>query len=118
MVFTDVGEGIFYYDPVRWMIELELTTGTSATTFDPDRPLTREEFVTFLWRYAGHPEPEAAGPFIDVDPRGFAATAIDWAATAVTNGTAPGVFSPRDHATRGQAAAFLHRFADLEPESE
>lgn len=118
--FADVPTGRFYTEAVRWLIDNELTTGTTPTTFEPDRPLTRAEFVTFLWRYAGRPAAEAdTPPFTDVDPDGFEAGAVAWAAqVGVTTGTSPTEFSPDRGSTRGEAAAFIHRFDLLEPESE
>ena len=52
--FTDL-TAAWQADPVRWLLYREITTGTSATTFHPDRPVTRAEFATFLWRYVGKP---------------------------------------------------------------
>ena len=40
---------------VSWMNETGITTGTSDTTFSPDRTLVRKEVITFLWRYQGEP---------------------------------------------------------------
>jgi len=54
--FTDVEQGRFYTDAVRWMVQWGITKGTSSTTFSPDEPLTRGQIATFLWRLAGVPE--------------------------------------------------------------
>ena len=48
--FGDVPDGEFYTDAVDWALHRGLTTGTSSTTFSPDRALTRAEAVTFLYR--------------------------------------------------------------------
>lgn len=48
--FDDVNEDAFYYDAVLWAAESGITTGTSATTFDPDATCTRGQIVTFLYR--------------------------------------------------------------------
>ena len=42
-------------DGVSWMAHTGITTGTSATTFDPEGTLTRAQLVTFLWRYQNEP---------------------------------------------------------------
>ena len=60
--FEDVDDGSYYSEAVRWMVEHEITTGTSATTFSPDDSLTRAEVITFIWRLAGLPE--AFAPWI------------------------------------------------------
>lgn len=48
--FSDVGDDAFYAAAVDWALYRGLTTGTSATTFSPNRALTRGEAVTFLYR--------------------------------------------------------------------
>ena len=48
--FSDVAEGIYYYEPVLWAVEQGITSGTSATTFAPGSPCTRAQVVTFLYR--------------------------------------------------------------------
>jgi glucose/arabinose dehydrogenase len=48
--FIDVAGDAFYADAVDWALHRGLTTGTSATTFSPERALTRGEAVTFLYR--------------------------------------------------------------------
>jgi hypothetical protein len=49
--FEDVKEGQYYYKAVLWAVETGVTAGTSKTTFSPNKPCTRGEIVTFLWRY-------------------------------------------------------------------
>jgi hypothetical protein len=49
--FTDVPDNKYYTEAVEWAADIGITTGTSATTFSPDRPATRGEVVTFLKRY-------------------------------------------------------------------
>ncbi len=51
--FTDLRPGAFYVNPVLWAVEQGITTGTSPTTFGPDRVCTRGEVVTFLYRHLG-----------------------------------------------------------------
>ena len=114
--FDDIDEGAFYETPVRWMVENDITTGTTPTTFAPGEDLTRAQFVTFLWRAAGRPSVAAPHGFDDVDPATFAETAIAWAVeVGITTGTGPTTFAPDDPATRGQIAAFLRRFGDFGP---
>ncbi|MEZ5167317.1 MAG: S-layer homology domain-containing protein [Acidimicrobiales bacterium] len=48
--FRDVPADAFYADAVDWAVRRGITTGTSATTFEPLRTLTRGEAVTFLYR--------------------------------------------------------------------
>ena len=48
--FSDVDEGLYYAAPIAWAVERGITTGTSETTFSPDKTCTRAEIVTFLCR--------------------------------------------------------------------
>jgi len=111
--FTDVSEGIYYHDAVRWAVEEGITNGTSATTFSPDGPCTRANIVTFLWRSAGEPEPQGSlNPFTDVVEGTYYYKAVLW---AVEQGIAKGIsattFEPDLPCTRGQAVTFLWRAA-------
>jgi len=112
--FDDVPPNAFYTQPVQWMTHDSITTGVTDTEFLPLRPTTRAEFVTFLWRMMGRPSPQSSQSFDDVDPTGWSADAIAWAFEAgVTRGTTATTFSPDALTTRGQAAAFLHRFDQI-----
>ena len=53
MAFTDVKADSYYYKAVLWAVENGVTTGASATTFDPAGDCTRGQIVTFLYRYMG-----------------------------------------------------------------
>ena len=48
--FGDVKKGEYYYEAVIWAVENGVTTGTSATTFEPEKTCTRGQIVTFLYR--------------------------------------------------------------------
>ena len=50
-VFTDVPDDQFYSDAVDWAFDNGITTGTSATTFEPNAGVTRGQNVTFARRY-------------------------------------------------------------------
>ena len=51
-VFSDVQSGSWYYDAVQYSAGAGWFTGTGAHTFSPDSTLTREMYVTVLYRYA------------------------------------------------------------------
>ena len=63
--FTDVAAGSFYEKAVLWALENGVTTGASATTFNPGGECLRAQVVTFLYRADQIPEPEPA-PFPDL----------------------------------------------------
>ena len=62
--FDDVAEE-GQQGPVSWLVDREITTGTSDTTFSPDNGLTRGQFAAFLWRLSGRPSAPAHS-FVDV----------------------------------------------------
>ena len=111
--FTDVAEGSYCYDAVRWAVEKGVTEGVSETSFAPNEPCTRGQAVTFLWRAAGSPAPESQEmPFTDVAESSPYAKAILWAAeNGVTKGVTETTFAPNEPCTRGQAVTFLWRAA-------
>lgn len=109
--FTDVLKGSYYHDAVLWAVKNNVTSGTSADKFDPDRSCTRAQIVTFLWRSAGCPEPTITeNPFSDVSSEAYYYKAVLW---AVENGIAKGktatTFAPDDTVTRGQTVTFINR---------
>ena len=113
--FSDVAEGAYYADAVDWMATNGVTVGCAADMFCPAQTTTRAQFVTFLWRAAGEPEPSlpGAGRFADVDSSDYFWKATGWAAeTGVTRGCGDGAdFCPDRPVTRAQVATFLHRFS-------
>lgn len=109
--FTDVPSGAYYEDAVVWAVKKDITSGTSATTFNPDGSCTRAQAVTFLWRAAGSPEPKSAAmPFIDVPAGSYFEKAVLWAVeNGITKGTSDTTFSPDASCTRAQIVTFLWR---------
>jgi len=109
--FVDVTAG-YQQEPVGWMFGEGLTTGVSATTFAPERSITRGDFAVLLWRYAGSPSPDSAAPFLDL-ARDYQRAAVAWMAELdITTGTGPTTFDPDGLVTRAQAATFLFRYVD------
>jgi uncharacterized protein YkwD len=114
--FVDVASGSYYRDAVAWMVEAGITTGTSATTFEPNRAVTRAEIATFLYRFAGSPRPAVdftrATRFSDTPTDAFYTDAVSWmVAAGVTTGTSATTFEPYRAVTRAESATFLHRMA-------
>ena len=109
--FTDVPEGSFYIDPVLWAVEKGITTGATATTFNPNGNCQRAQVVTFLWRAAGSPEPTRnENPFTDVKESDFYYKAVLWAVEqGITNGLTADTFGPFALCNRAQVVTFLWR---------
>ena len=119
--FTDVAEGRFYSDAVAWAYENEITEGVTDTLFAPNTDVTREQLVTFLYRYAQRKglKTDAAGSLDQYPDAGsignFAVEPMTW---AVTNGivdSLDGKLAPKASSTRAQIATVIMRFetADL-----
>ena len=115
MNFVDVKPTDYFYNPVKWAVGKNITKGTSAATFSPDKTCTRAEIVTFLWRDAGSPMPTISrSPFSDVNYSMGADfyNAILWASqNGITAGTSTTTFSPNKTCTRAEIVTFLWRYA-------
>ena len=111
--FSDVYPNEYYYQPVLWAVENDITAGTSATTFSPNQACTRAQAMTFLWRAEGCPEPRStSNPFVDVKPDAYYYKAVLWAVeNKVTAGVSATQFAPDEECTRGQIMTFIHRAA-------
>ena len=109
--FTDVSADDWFYDPVCFVYSQGLMTGTSATTFEPNTPLSRAMLVAVLHRLEGSPA-ASAGDFTDVADSDWYAQAVNWAASVgVVNGFDDGTFQPNAAITREQMAAILRNYA-------
>ena len=111
--FKDVKKSDFYYTPVLWAVANKVTSGTSATTFEPNAACTRGQIVTFLWRAAGSPAPKRShNPFKDVGSNQYYYKAVLWAVeNGITSGASATTFEPNAACTRGQIVTFLWRAA-------
>ena len=109
--FIDVPSDSYFYEAVMWAVENGVTTGVSASRFDPNGVCTRAQAVTFLWRTAGSPEPETRTmPFADAPAGSYYYDAVLWAVeNGITKGTSDTTFSPNDTCTRAQIVSFLWR---------
>ena len=106
--FRDVANGAYYRAPVLWAVSAGIANGLSSGAFGPERPCTRAQVVTFLWRYAGSPVVPGRNPFRDVSAGDYYYDAVLWAVSAgVTSGTSDTAFSPGDPCTRAQVVTFL-----------
>ena len=109
--FEDVPEDSFYFLPVLWAVDEGITSGTSATTFNPGGDLLRAQVVTMLWRHAGSPVVQIDNPFTDVKEGDWYYNAVLWAVSeGITNGTSSTTFGPAGVTNRAQVVTFLWRY--------
>ena len=115
MQFSDVPGGTWYAEAVRWAASERIAEGYNGR-FSPDDPVSREQLVAILWRYAGSPAAESGQDFTDEGGiSDYAAQAVDWArANGVVNGKGGNRFDPQGSATRAEVAAILQNFQALE----
>lgn len=114
--FTDVNESNYFYDPVLWAVDQNITSGTSSTTFSPNQTCTRSQIIAFLWRAASSPEPSGTNPFTDVKAGVYYEKAATWAAEqGMVTGTE---FKPDDPCTRLMAIEFMWKQAGSPEASE
>ena len=118
--FSDVPAMAYYAPFVEWAASKEIVNGTGAASFEPDRPVTREEMAVIMQRYAGKlgytlPKEREAEIFADnatiTSDMKDAVQAMQQA--GVMNGKGGRLFAPKDTATRAEAAAVLRRFVEI-----
>ena len=110
--FVDVPVDGWRGEAVSWMQASGVTNGCSASEFCPDAQMTREQQLTFLYRYAGAPALGSSHPFTDVSGGRYYSDAVSWAYNeGVTTGVSPTLFGTGAAVTRGQAVTFLWRQA-------
>ena len=114
--FTDLTAN-WYKDAVIWCYNNGVVNGTSATTFDPESSITREQMVAMLYRYSGDTvkNTDAVKAFSDAtNISEYAVPAVAWAVqNSIVNGMGDGTFAPQGNSTRAQLAAVLSRYMEL-----
>lgn len=109
--FTDVAEESWYFDYVCYVYEKKLMEGFSETLFSPDVILSREDFVTVLWRMEGSPETEYKCNFEDVKQGSYYSDAINWATeNGMVEGYTEKCFGTLCSITREELATILYRY--------
>lgn len=115
--FADVRRGSYYEQAIAWASENGIVTGFDASTFAPDRAITREQLAAILFRFAAYRGMDAVtlreslSSFQDQAAISvYAVSALNW---AVSEGLMQGTgdkLEPTGSATRAQVAAMLRRF--------
>ncbi|WP_273397590.1 S-layer homology domain-containing protein [Thermophilibacter mediterraneus] len=111
VTFEDVPEDAFYAEPVRVLASLGMINGTSPTTYEPDRPITRAEFVAIAMRFSNG-EVTGENIFSDVPEDAWYR---DYVVGAVGYGWILGfqgedaTFGPEQQITRSQATTVANR---------
>ena len=109
--FSDVSEGDWYYEAVRFVQENGLMNGYSDGRFGANDTLSRAQLAQILFNKEGRPAVSGGG-FNDVDSGAWYADAVTWAAeNGIVGGYGNGTFGPNDPITREQLAVMLWRYS-------
>ena len=119
MNFKDVNKSEYYADPIGWAVKNGIAKGMTATTFEPETPVLRQEFAAFFVRYMNYkgitlPDAGSVTPFPDK------AKFPDWATdnietlqkTGLVKGDAQGNYNPASKMTRAEIATVTMRFTE------
>ena len=119
--FTDLTND-WYKDAVLWAYQTGVVAGTSSTTFEPDRPVTREQIAVILMEYMTRVlKLERTWTPADLSIFPDAGSVSDWAKDAMADAVGLGLISgasnggqtylePQGSATREQVATILMEF--------
>lgn len=117
--FTDVAADQYYANAVAWAAQNGIVAGIDATTFAPNKAITREQMAAILYRYAqfkGYDVSAKADLSVYTDAESVGAYATDamaWANGAqLITGTNATTLTPAGNATRAQVATILMRFCE------
>ena len=109
--FTDVADGDWFQAAVEYVYRQGIMAGTSATTFEPNTPLSRAMVAQILYNLEGQPTVTGESTFTDVSGH-WAIDAITWAQkTGVVNGYEDNTFRPNRAVTREELAQMLYNYA-------
>lgn len=116
-VFNDVDITDWYFRAVTWAKAKNIASGTSATTFDPNAPVTREQVATFFANYAKFKNNYSGtqsdlGKYSDQNKiSAWAKENISWAVNyGLMSGTSETTLDPQGTCIRAQLAQFIKNY--------
>lgn len=116
-VFDDVDITDWYFRAVTWAKSKNIASGTSATTFDPNAPVTREQVATFFANYAKFKNNYSGaqsdlGKYSDRNKiSAWAKENISWAVNyGLMSGTSETTLDPQGTCIRAQLAQFIKNY--------
>ena len=101
-------------DAVAWAAKEGVVKGDDQGNFNPTADITRQDFVTMLWRLKGETASDKELTFGDkADIKDYAQVAVAWAVeNGYITGRDNGNFDPAAKITRAEIVAILNRVAD------
>lgn len=117
--FSDVADGEWYTEAVKWAYAGNIVKGHGNGTFAPQDNITRAQLATMLLRFANYGLFEIPGDkewtaFLDSDsvPQYAKGAVYMLYRAGIINGKPGNVFAPNADTTRAEVAAMIRRFAE------
>ncbi|MCF0137210.1 MAG: S-layer homology domain-containing protein, partial [Oscillospiraceae bacterium] len=121
LAFKDVAKSSYAYEAIKWANAYGIVMGFSADRFGYGETVTREQFITFLFRYAKNYSGDEVSLYDTTNILGYTdvmsisrgmSQAFQWGVGAgIISGSTPTTLSPKATATRAQVAAMLTRYS-------
>ena len=109
--FSDVQATAYYRNAAIWAESSGLINGYPNGRFGVNDPVTRQQLVTILWRWAGSPDAAAEDYADESGIASYARTAVDWSrSNHILDGREDGRFAPNDSATRAEVVSALYQY--------
>lgn len=121
MDYTDVAQGQWYSEAIRWAASEGIVSGYGDGRFGPDDIITREQMAAMLYRYAQYKGYDVSvGEDTNIlsytdfeDLSEYAIPAMQWAVGAgIISSTSESTLGPRGNASRAQVAVILTRYCE------
>lgn len=123
MQYSDVEEGKWYTEAIRWAAAEKLIQGYPDGEFKPSRNITREELAVILFKYAKYKGVDTEKMSEDVNTLSFndifevnswAAEAMHFSIAAdIIQGNGKDCVLPKANASRAEAAIMIYRFCEM-----
>lgn len=112
--FSDVTSDSWYNECVYYCADNGIMVGVSDDAFEPDRTITRAEFVSALYRLAGSKEMVQENHFMDVPSESYYAEAVLWGVeNKIVYGMTENTFAPDEEITREDIACLIARYVTV-----
>lgn len=114
--FIDVSKNNWYKKAVDWAVQNKIVYGYGDNTFKPNKNITREEFITMLYRYAKYKGVDMSAntditSYSDYNQIGtYAREAVKWSVSKKIVYGSNNKIKPKDNITRAETAAIIHRY--------
>ena len=108
--FVDVQEGKWYYKPIMWAVENQITAGVDATHFGINETCNRGQILTFIRAYAGFPNATIENPYSDITPGKYPAPAALWAYEEGFEMGEDGKFNANTPCTRCSTVTYIYKY--------